>query len=203
MILLLVAGLAFLPLGIPARVRDRFPGPRPAIGTLDGTAYMTVGRYNWPDQAHPIELAYDYLAIHWLLDHVTGAPVVAEAPAGVYQVAGEEVGYDYYRAGGLRVASLTGFPTFLGQHQFEQRSAGEVWPRAEVGQEFFSTTDLTRTRELIRDLNVGYVYVGTLERILFPADGLRKFDAMVEVGDLEVAYRNREVAIYRVVAGAE
>jgi YYY domain-containing protein len=202
-ILLLAAGLAFLPLGIPSRVRDRFPGPRPAIGTLDGTAYMTVGRYNWPTPAHPIELAYDYLAIHWLLDHVTGTPVVAEAPAGGYEVAGEEVGYDYYRAGGLRVASLTGFPTFLGQHQFEQRPAEQIWPRAEEGQEFFRTTDLARARELMRDLNVGYVYVGTLERILFPIEGLRKFDALVAQGDLEVAYRNPEVAIYRVVARAE
>jgi uncharacterized membrane protein len=55
----------------------------------------------------------------------------------------------------------------------------------------------------MRDLNVGYVYVGTLERILFPIEGLRKFDALVAQGDLEVAYRNPEVAIYRVVARAE
>ena len=45
---MLVGGLVFLVLGVWARVEDRFPGPRPAVGTLDATAYMTVGRYTWP-----------------------------------------------------------------------------------------------------------------------------------------------------------
>jgi len=197
-LLLLAFGLAFLPLGVPSRVRDRFPGPRPAIGTLDGTAFMTVGRYNWPDSQHTVELAYDYLAIHWLLDHVTGTPVVAEAPAGGYTVAGQNVGYDYYRAGGLRVASLTGFPTFVGQHQYEQRPSDQVGMRTSLGQIFFSTTDIARTRELMRELRVGYIYVGTLERTLFSTDALRKFDVLVELGELEVAYQNPQVTIYRV-----
>jgi len=198
-VLLLAAGLMFLPLGIPSRVGDRFPGPRPAIGTLDGTAFMTVGRYNWPDGDHTIELAYDYLAIHWLLDHVTGTPVIAEAPAGSYEVGGQSVGYDYYRAGGLRVASLTGFPTFVGQHQYEQRPGDQVGRRTQLGQEFFRTPDMARTRALIQELHVDYIYVGTLERTLFPAESLRKFDVMVDSGELEVVYRNAEVTVYRVV----
>jgi len=196
-LLLLVFGLAFLPLGVPSRVRDRFPGPRPAIGTPDGAAFMTVGRYSWPDSKHTVELAYDYLAIHWLLDHVTGTPVVAEAPAGGYTVAGQSVGYDYYRAGGLRVASLTGFPTFVGQHQYEQRPADQVGERTRLGQTFFSTTDIARARELMRELRVGYIYVGTLERTLFSVDALRKFDVLVELGELEVVYQNSRVTIYR------
>ncbi|PKO21669.1 MAG: hypothetical protein CVU38_13365 [Chloroflexi bacterium HGW-Chloroflexi-1] len=197
-LLLLIFGLAFLPLGIPARVRDRFPGPRPARGTLDGTAFMTVGRYNWPDAQHAVELAYDYLAIHWLLDHVTGTPVVAEAPAGGYTIAGQNVGYDYYRAGGLRVASLTGFPTFVGQHQYEQRPGEQVSERTSLGQTFFRTTDIARARELMRELRVGYIYVGALERTLFTEDSLRKFEVMTDLGDLDVVYRNPQVTIYRV-----
>ncbi len=43
-----------------------------------------------------------------MLANVKGTPVVAEAPAGTYTVGGEQVAYDYYRAGGLRVASMTG-----------------------------------------------------------------------------------------------
>ncbi|MBK7204212.1 hypothetical protein [Candidatus Amarolinea dominans] len=72
---------------------DRFPGTRPAIGTLDGMAFMTVGVYTWPDQNNQIHLQYDYDAIQWLLDHVKGNPVVAEGRI------------DYYREGGMRVAS--------------------------------------------------------------------------------------------------
>ncbi len=133
-----------------------------------------------------------------MLDNVTGTPVIAEAPAGGYDVSGQSVGYDYYRAGGLRVASLTGFPTFVGQHQYEQRPGDQVGPRFEQGKEFFATTDIARARELMRDLRVGYIYVGALERILFAPDSLRKFDVMAELGDLAIVYQSPEVTIYRV-----
>jgi YYY domain-containing protein len=194
---LLIAGSVFLFFGVQARVRDRFPGRRPAIGTLDGTAYMTVGKYTWPDVEHVIELAYDYQAIQWLLGHLVGSPVIAEAPAGGYQVDGKFQAYDYYRAGGLRVASLTGLPTFIGQHQSEQRSGDLVSQRTDLGQEFFETTDVERTKDLIRQLKVAYIYVGALERILFPQGSLAKFDTMVESGDLVVAYQNPMVTLYR------
>jgi uncharacterized membrane protein len=195
---MLAGGLVFLVAGVPARVQDRFPGARPPLGTLDGTAYMTVGRYIWPGGEHIIQLAPEREAIRWLLDNVTGTPVIAEAPAGGYDVDGLPVGYDYYRAGGLRVASLTGFPTFVGQHQYEQRPGDQVGRRFDRGKEFFTTTDLARAHKLIQELRVGYIYVGQLERMLFSADALRKFDAMAELGDLEVVYHTSNVTIYRV-----
>jgi uncharacterized membrane protein len=196
---LLVAGLFFVPFGIAARVDDRFPGPRPAIGTLDGTAYMTVGRYSWPNEAHPLQLNDDYRAIHWLLDNVSGTPVIAEAPAGEYEVDGQPAAYDYYRAGGLRVASLTGFPTFVGQHQYEQRPGDQVSRRTTLGQEFFQTPDVARTRELMDALHVDYVYIGPLERLLFAPEVLAKFDRMTQAGELEVVYQNPGVTIYKVL----
>jgi len=195
---LLAASLVFLPLGVASRVRDRFPGAKPALGTLDGTEYMTVGHFVWPDMQHPIDLAYDYLAVHWLLDHVTGTPVVAEAPAGSYEIDGRPVGYDYYRAGGLRVASLTGLPILLGQHQSEQRPGWQVDERRRLGQEFFSTIDVVRTKELARELRIRYIYVGQSERMLFPEASLKKFDLMVDSGYLGVAYRNPRVTIYEI-----
>ncbi len=198
-LLLVGAGLLFLPLGIPARVDDRFPGARPPIGTLDATAYMTLGQYNWPDGNTPITLRGELEAIRWLLDNVDGTPVIAEAPAGQYVVNGESAGYDYYRAGGLRVASLTGLPTFVGHHQYEQRAGDQVSERIARGQEFYKTTDIARTRELLRALQVRYIYVGVLERILFSPDSLRKFDVMADNGDLEVVYENDDVRIYRVL----
>jgi uncharacterized membrane protein len=197
---LVMAGLLFLPLGTQARVRDRFPGARTPVGTLNGLDFMTVGTLNWPDGNHEIELVYDYLAIDWLLDHVTGTPVVAEIPAGGYTVDGQPVTADYYRAAGLRVASFTGFPTFVGQHQYEQRSGDQVGERLRLGQAFFETTDIARAHDLMQELRVGYIYIGPLERIVFSADSLRKFDVMVELGDLAVVYRNQQVTIYRVVA---
>ncbi len=191
-----ITGLAFLVPGTGARVNDRFPGQRPARNTLDGMAFMTVGEYTWPDPSHLIELRYDYAAIRWLLENARGASVLAEAPAGDYRVNGEELGYDYYRAGGLRAASLTGLATFVGHHQLEQRPGLQVLVQAEEGQELFWTPDLGRARELLRQFDVRYIYVGALERYLFPAEGLAKFEEMAAAGDLRVAYQNEHVTVY-------
>ncbi|MCC7353980.1 MAG: glycosyltransferase family 39 protein [Anaerolineae bacterium] len=196
---LLVASLAFPILGTPARLDDRFPGPRPVTGTLDGMAFMTVGTYNWPDGNTPIHLRYDYDAIQWLLQNVKGSPVVAEVAASWYNVNGKDMGVDYYRAGGLRVSSMTGFPTFIGQHQGEQRYDFQTGQRENLAREFFQAPDEGRTWQLINELRVGYIYVGQLERLVFVPETLSKFDRMVQAGQLRVAYRNDGVTIYAVV----
>jgi uncharacterized membrane protein len=199
MVALLGVSFIFLVMGVRARVDDRFPGARPPVGTLDGTAYMTVGEYTWPNSEYVINLEHEHDAIRWILENVDGSPVVAEAPAGMYEVDGSTAAYDYYRAGGLRVASLTGLPTFVGQHQYEQRPAYQVGQRESDGQAFFRTTDLALARRLMRELRVGYIYIGPLERILFSPDALRKFDVLVDAGELEIAYQNPDVTIYRVI----
>ncbi|MCW5859856.1 MAG: hypothetical protein KIS63_16275, partial [Caldilineales bacterium] len=65
--------------------------------------------------------------------------------------------------------------------------------------EFFETTDIARLRQIIDDLGVNYIYIGQLERILFNADQLRKFDALVDLGEAEVVFQNDGVTIYRTV----
>ncbi len=195
---LLVASLAYPILGTPARLDDRFPGARPAIGTLDGMAFMTVGTYYWPDGESPIHLRYDYEAIQWLLEHVQGTPVLAEVAAGWYNVRGKDMGVDYYRAGGLRASTMTGLPTFIGQHQSEQRYDFQTGERERVAREFFQTPDENRTWELINELRVGYIYIGQLERLIFAPESLAKFERMVQDGRLQVAYRNDGVTIYQV-----
>jgi len=197
--ILLAGGLVFLLAGVRARVEDRFPGAQPPVGTLDGLAYMTVAEYTWPDNSSHIELTGEYQALKWLLNNVRGAHVVAEAPAGSYTLDGEGVSYDYYRAGGLRVASITGLPTLVGHHQYEQRPAMQVAEQGARAMEFFRTTDLAVARRLMRELRVDYIYFGRLEHILFTADSLRKFEVLVESGELEVAFRNDDVIIYRVL----
>ncbi|NOZ51160.1 MAG: hypothetical protein GXP37_14115, partial [Chloroflexi bacterium] len=196
---LLVLGLVFPIWGTASRVNDRFPGPRPARTTLDGMAFMSVGEYGWPTYENKIVLKHDYEAIRWLLDHVQGTPVVAEAPASWYPVNGQNVGYDYYRAGGLRVSSFTGLPTFLGQHQGEQRFGTLTGPREQVGREFWETTDVARLRQIIAELHVDYVYVGQLERTLFSDAQLAKFDVLVNAGEAEIVFENPGVKIYRLL----
>ncbi len=198
LVALFALGMVFLVLGTKSRVNDRFPGPRPPRTTLDGMAYMTVGQYSWPDARHTIQLKYDYDAIRWLQEHITGTPVMAEAPASWYEVAGQRVGFDYYRAGGLRVASMTGLPTLLGQHQGEQRYGWQVGQREQRSREFWQTTDMGRFRQLIDELNIDYAYVGQLERILFTSDQLAKFDQLVQSGEASIVFQNQGVTIYRI-----
>jgi YYY domain-containing protein len=188
-----VAGLAFLFFAAllypivytPARVSDRFPGARPPVGTLDGMAFMTVGSYTWPDN-NRIELRYDYEALQWLLANVKGTPVVAEAAL------------PYYREGGLRVATYTGLPTFLGAHQNEQRYGSQVGERDGQARDFFNTPDTARALQLIRELHVSYIYVGQLEHTVYDPAGLAKFDRMQEEGYLDLVYENERVKIYQV-----
>ncbi len=183
-VVLTVAVLAFPVLGTPRRVADRFPGERPAFGTLDGMAFMTVGSYTWPDASNTIELKYDYDAIQWLLDNVRGNPVVAEGRI------------DYYREGGMRVASFTGLPGLLGAHQGEQRYSDQVGTRENQARELFSTADIARTQQLLDELDVGYIYLGRLERTVYPSEGIAKFEQMAQQGLLQEVYRNPEVVIY-------
>jgi YYY domain-containing protein len=185
---LLLSACVYPLLGTPQRVADRFPGVRPPIGTLDGMAYMTVCSYAWPDDSNRIELKYDYEAILWLLANVRGTPVIAEAAL------------PYYREGGSRVASYTGLPSLLGaQHAGEQRYGWQVGQRDGEVRDFYTTGDIARALEFIRNLDISYIYVGKLERTTYDPIGLAKFDQMVEEGYLTVPYSNEEVKIYKVV----
>jgi len=201
LMLLIVAALVYPVMGTPTRVRDRFDRS-PPIGTLDGMAYMTVGTLVWP-QNNPINLEYDYEAIRWLQDNVKGTPVLAEAKIG------------YYREGGMRVASYTGLPLPLGGlHQNEQRPPEQIGQRDGRYMEFWNTTDPARAWELIRDLDISYIYMGQLEQTLynpqltgslmqwgvtfFVTDGINKFETLVDQGLLKVAYENERTRIYQV-----
>ncbi len=185
--LLLTASALYPLLGTGARVLDRFPGPRPPVGTLDGLAYMTVGSFAWPDENNRIELKYDYQAIRWLIENVKGTPVIAEASLS------------YYREGGMRVSSYTGLPTLLGFHQSEQRHAPQVGERDGQVRDFFNTPDVRRALELIGALRISYIYVGKLERAVYEAAGLTRFERMAEEGYLAVVFENEEVKIYQVI----
>ncbi len=187
-VLLLMASLVYPVLGTRTRVDDRFPGDhnRPAIGTLDGLAYMTVGSFEWP-AGSPIELQYDYEAIRWLQEYVAGTPVIAEAKVG------------YYREGGMRVAAYTGLPSVLGGlHQNEQRYSSQVGERDFVVNEFWNTPDPNRALELIDQLGISYIYVGQIERITYGEQVEEKFRQLHQQGVLELVFENEKTKIYKV-----
>ena len=184
--LLLFASFAYPLWGTAARLDQRFPGWRPEIGTLDGMDFMNEGIYTWPDGNNPIELRYDREAINWLLANVRGNLVVAESST-----------LEYYRAGGSRVASLTGLSGVSGMHESEQRWGELVGERGRLLGEFWNSPDPAYTRQLMNDLNISLIYVGQLEQHEHP-QALAKFEAMAATGELQILFQNERVTIFAV-----
>ncbi len=109
---------------------------------LDSTAHM---ENSMPD---------DNLAIDWLNEHITGTPVVLEAPGLSYT--------DY-----LRVSVMTGLPTVLGwrTHEWLWKSDTTVLDAREADiQLIYTSEDEEEVMKLIRKYEVAYVYVGRLEK---------------------------------------
>ncbi|MFZ1769367.1 MAG: hypothetical protein WAU00_09230, partial [Caldilinea sp.] len=183
-VILLVASLAYPILGTPARLDQRLPGWRPAIGTLNGLDFMREGSYAWPDFNNVIELRYEWQALQWLLNNIRGNAVILES---------SEV--EYYRAWGTRMASNTGLSGLKGMHEQEQRYPEDVGYRDGLHRELWQTQDVPRTQQIMQELNVDLVYVGQLERFLHP-DGVRKFETMAAQGLLTPLYQNERVTIY-------
>ena len=139
--------------------------------TLDGLAFLR----QWD--------RHEFDAITWLTDNVGGSPVLLEAVGDPYTAAG-------------RISSNTGLPTVVQWPSHEHQWRGSIHPletrRADV-KAAYETTDHDTALAILSRYNVEYVYVGTLERRRYGEAGLDKFATF-----MEVAYRNPEVAIYRI-----
>ncbi|GIV84493.1 MAG: hypothetical protein KatS3mg052_1500 [Candidatus Roseilinea sp.] len=182
---------------IPAKVDDRYV--RTAPRGLDGMAYMPYAMRNEEFAGRQAEfpLRHDYDAIRWMQDNVAGSPTIIEEGAA---------GGNQYRWS-ARFSIYTGLPTVVGWewHQRQQRAAlgaPVVEDRVADVREFYSTTDIERARLLLRRYDVRYVIVGEMERLYNDPAGFDKFEAMVEAGDLRIAYQNPGVTIYEVVPRA-
>lgn len=102
----------------------------------------------------------DYLATEWLLDNVTGSPVVLESNGLSYS--------DHQR-----VSVITGLPTVLGWYTHEQlwksgtmtdnNVSEELNKRAEDVEAIYTSEDIDLVRTLVDKYDIVYIYVGLLE----------------------------------------
>ena len=183
----LIIGAAIFPiLGTQAKLKYRFD-LLPL--TLDGMAYMRDAVYG--DRNGEIQLSSDYEGIKWLQNEVQGSPIVLEGVTPIYRWGG-------------RISVYTGLPTVLGwQWHQEQQRWGYRWAVAERSDDvdrIYSTTDASEALSLLRKYGVEYVYVGQLEGLYYPIEGLKKFDGELS-GYLEQVYQNGHVRIYRLREG--
>ena len=160
--------------------------------TLDGMAFMPYANYTESTGGN-VPLSFDYEAIKWMQQNIPGSPVIAEG----YQD-------NYYRSATNRVAMYTGLPGIIGWsgHQRQQRA---ILPGQFIDQRMrdvgtlYNTTNVLEAQNILANYDVGYVYVGQLEWVLYSPDGLNKFDQMVQMGLLEEVYRNAGTSIYKVL----
>ena len=181
---ILVGVLIYPVMGTQVRLRDRFNTGKV---TLNGLAYMEDAVQI--EKGEPIRLAYDLLAINWLQKNVQGSPVIVEGLTDLYHL-------------GNRVSINTGLPSVIGWdwHQRQQRVAyADAVTRRRVDVDrIYTTTDPNDAIRLMRKYDVRYLYLGKLERVQYPEDGIAKFSAMEELG-LYPVYINDEVTIYELV----
>ena len=226
-VILLGIGVLYPLLGTPtkwserdAQSNDRYCYPPANTGNipfgLDGQAYLSelhcvVGMTNMEPGLH-FDFKYDAQAINEFYNHVSGTPIVLQASIAPY------------RGGGSMVTINTGLPTVLGwdHHETQQRYISQIYQRSFIdrGQntgdirEIYTTDDINRALQLLNHYHVTYVHLGVVERAAevegpptkegvrqydqFMSDvGYAKFDTMVKLGLLDVAYQNQGVAVYK------
>lgn len=145
-------------------------------------------------------------SIEWLRRNAAAGSVVLEAVALNNREAvanGSErpqCGGSYNFEGYAGVAAATGLPTILGWHGHQVQWRGgdaaaraELEPRCGDVDTIYRSNDLTQVRDLLVRYGVQYVYLGSLERAIYPPEALDKF------GQLGTpAFSQDEVTIYRI-----
>ncbi len=184
---LVLGGMLYPVTAARAKMNDRFVAGSPS--GLNGMDYMRTAVYE--DRDRPIVLESDRQAFEWMRANIIGSPVVVEGNAPLYHWAS-------------RVSIYTGLPTIIGWdwHQKQQRSIidGAIIDRRiqNVNLIYNSRTPADALTQLKR-FDALYIYVGDVERAFYEAPGLEKFNAMVNAGQLKIAYRNDHVTLYEIV----
>jgi len=178
----------------PSRVGNRFAvatGP-----TLDGLAFMRQASFPYDCASFggcqngaataTVDLSGDAEAIDWLNRSISGTPILVQSNLW------------FYRAYGIRIAANTGLPTVISAlHANEQRDPSLTAVRDRDVETFYSTPSVEEALRFLGKYRVNYVYVGGVERAVYPADGLAKFEGMRGTY-LDPVYQTSKVQIYQV-----
>ncbi|MEE3254648.1 MAG: DUF2298 domain-containing protein, partial [Chloroflexota bacterium] len=181
---LVLISISYTVLAISAKTRDRMAIASPA--GLDGMDFMQYASYE--DKGKSFALKADYDAISWMQDNVTGSPVIVEAHTPEYRW-------------GSRYTVYTGLPGVVGWnwHQRQQRASTPsnlVTDQVEAINAFYRNDDIGEALTFLDRYSVKYVVVGEYELAYYPFEGLDKLRRMVDMGLLQVAYKNDGVVIY-------
>lgn len=184
-VLLIFSAILFPIMAGADKIRDRISSTNAL--TLDGSRFMLTSTYS--ENNTTMNLAEDFYAIQWMQQNVIGSPVIVEGNVPEYRW-------------GTRYTIYTGLPGVVGWnwHQRQQRgvvSAEAVQKRVDEVGLFYQTEDIPSAEKFIRDYNVRYIIVGQLERAIYPAAGIAKFEQMNGIL-WHVVYSQGNTVIYQV-----
>jgi uncharacterized membrane protein len=187
-LILLILGLTYQLTATNKKMNDRWPNVESPPRTLDGSLYMlgnptSSGVYTpalYKENEIDLDLSLDYEAIQFIQDTIIGSPVIVEGHTSIYRW-------------GARYSIYTGLPTVIGWewHTIQHNSLldrAAVDKRIERVKEFYNTTDLKTAKDFINRFSVKYIVISGLERAIYSAEGLDKFNTMVENGELSIIY---------------
>ena len=189
-----ISGLAYPVFATPARLSQRFDT---SFTSLDGARFMShVPAADIPSWCVPnsttekLNYVADAAAIDWLQQNTSGVPVIVEGLMPEY-------------CWGSRIAIYTGFPSVIGWnwHQRQRRPGYEesVLQRVAMVNEFYTTTELDKATNFLTKFGVQYIVVGSLERVVYPPEGLDKFTTLKQQNRLEEVFRYGETVVYRIL----
>jgi uncharacterized membrane protein len=167
------------------KVTDRWPDIQNPPHTLDGAQFM-LGDVNslnpaiYNDDNRPMNLGHDYAAIQYMQDHVSGSPVFVEGHTEEYRW-------------GSRFSIYTGLPSVVGWswhvRQHNSLLDGAIVEKLiEDVNNFYNTTDVQAAEQFLDKHQVHYIIVGDLERAYYDANGINKFQNMVNQGVLKMVF---------------
>jgi YYY domain-containing protein len=190
-LMILIAAAAMFPFAATrARMVDRFVPDLPM--TLNGLDYMPRTSYYLPDNGIVISLENDYALIRWLQENVVGSPVILE---------GRGLASEYHYNG--RISINTGLPTILGWN-WHQRQQHTLSPLSQLVQQreyniqyAYNSEDIPSVVNILDFYGVRYIIVSDMEIALYQ-QGIEKFNRMVEMGLLRIAYQHNTGLIYEV-----
>lgn len=167
------------------KIMDRWPEIQNPPRTLDGALFM-LGDANslnpaiYNDDNRLINLSHDYAAILYMQDHISGSPVLVEGHTEEYRW-------------GSRFSVYTGLPSVVGW-SWHVRQHNSLLDGAIVDKliddvnNFYNTENIEAAQQFLNQRQVQYIIVGGLERAYYDANGLNKFQDMVNQGMLRIAF---------------
>ena len=209
----------------PTRIAEREEKPLPPL-SLDGRAYLdnlhsVSGMPNMPS-GKSFDMTYEAKSLHEFYDNISGTPVVLQSSIWPYRGNGSWIsintglptvlGWDHHE-------TQQRYDNQVYQRSFNGGGSGNI-------REIYNTADIENALTLINHYHVTYIHLGTIERDsevfrhclpgengdktrspnatcyepLMSDAGFAKFDKMVSIGLLELAYQNPGVTVLKVTA---